>query len=351
MLASVHAESAFKKVAPMKFDSLQAKRRLRDFGKSLYDYDGAGAHSAIRDLFAANALIQLAFPFETIGGPDALFETAYRPLAAAIPDLERRDLIVIAGTATNGGFWAGCCGHYMGTFSAPWLDIPPTGQLAAMRYHEFFRWEEGKVVELQALWDIPEIMMQARCWPMPPSLGQEGMAPGPATQDGLRRAIPDETTTAASLKLVGDMCAGLGRFAEGGVKAMELDKFWHPAMNWYGPAGIGSSRGISGFRKFHQIPFLKGMPDREGDPLKGHFFADGDYVGFTGWPGMQATISGDGWMGIAPSNQRITMRSLDFWRCDNGLIRENWVLVDLLSVYDQIGIDVFARMREYCRPN
>jgi len=334
----------------MKFDSLRAKQRLRDFGKSLYDYDGAGCRSAIRDLFAADALIQLAFPFETIGGPDALFETAYRPLAAAIPDLERRDLIVIAGTATNGGFWAGCCGHYMGTFSAPWLDIPPTGQLVAMRYHEFFRWEGDKVVELQALWDIPEVMMQARCWPMPPSLGREVMVPGPATQDGLHRGVPDETATAASLKLVGDMCAGLGRFAEGGVEAMELDKFWHPAMNWYGPAGIGSSRGISGFRKFHQIPFLKGMPDREGDPLKGHFFADGDYVGVTGWPGMRATISGDGWMGIAPSNQRITMRSLDFWRCENGLIRENWVLVDLLSVYDQIGVDVFARMREYCRP-
>jgi len=41
------------------------------------------------------------------------------------------------------------------------------------------------------------------------------------------------------------------------------------------------------------------------------------------------------------------MRSLDFWRCENGLIRENWVLVDILDVYRQIGLDVFARMREY----
>jgi hypothetical protein len=29
------------------------------------------------------------------------------------------------------------------------------------------------------------------------------------------------------------------------------------------------------------------------------------------------------------------------------LIRENWVLVDLLHVYHQIGVDVFARMREF----
>ncbi|MFW2367625.1 MAG: ester cyclase, partial [Desulforhopalus sp.] len=65
------------------------------------------------------------------------------------------------------------------------------------------------------------------------------------------------------------------------------------------------------------------------------------------WPGMRAKISGNGWMGIAPGNQEITMRSLDFWRCENGKIRENWVLVDILDVYNQIGVDVFSRMREY----
>lgn len=41
------------------------------------------------------------------------------------------------------------------------------------------------------------------------------------------------------------------------------------------------------------------------------------------------------------------MRSLDFWRLENGLIRENWVMVDLLDMYDQIGTDVLARMREF----
>ena len=44
---------------------------------------------------------------------------------------------------------------------------------------------------------------------------------------------------------------------------------------------------------------------------------------------------------------KIEMRSLDFWRVEDRLIRENWVMVDLLQVYDQIGVDVFARMREF----
>ena len=60
-----------------------------------------------------------------------------------------------AGPDDGGAEWVGCGGHYMGTLAAPWLDIPPTGHLAHMRFHEFYRFEEGRVVEIQALWDIP----------------------------------------------------------------------------------------------------------------------------------------------------------------------------------------------------
>jgi len=52
-------------------------------------------------------------------------------------------------------------------------------------------------------------------------------------------------------------------------------------------------------------------------------------------------------MGIAPTGKIINLKSLDFWRLENGLIRENWVLVDLLDLYDQINVDVFSRIREF----
>ena len=78
-----------------------------------------------------------------------------------------------------------------------------------------------------------------------------------------------------------------------------------------------------------------------------HFFGDENYAAVTGWPNMILNITDDGWMGIAPSGKRISLRSLDFWRIENGLIRENWVLVDLLDAYDQLGVDVFARLREF----
>ena len=74
---------------------------------------------------------------------------------------------------------------------------------------------------------------------------------------------------------------------------------------------------------------------------------DRDYAAVTGWPNMKQTISADGWLGIAPAGQKITLRSLDFWRMEGGLIRENWVLVDLLDIYAQLGVDVLARMRAF----
>ena len=323
------------------------KRLVAQLTSALYDYSPDNVCKTLNSLFSEDALIQLSFPFESLRGPDALFKNAYCGLYNAIPDLERRDHIVIAGPTNHADNWVGCCGYYTGSFEKPWLDIPPTGHQVAMRFHEFFRIENDKIVEMQAIWDIPEVMLQANAWPMAPSLGREWQVPSPALQNGIVQGPWDQAHSASSQQLVSDMCDALGNFAEGGVEAMELEKYWHPRCSWYGPAGIGTGRGIAGFRNWHQIPFLNGLPDRVGDAAAGHLFSDGDFVGFTAWPGMHMSVGGDGWLGIAPSGQQITMRSLDFWRCENGLIRENWVLVDLLHVYHQLNVDVFARLREF----
>lgn len=323
------------------------KRHLEPWRKAQYDFDDGALRGIADTLFEMAAVIHLAHPFETLKGPMALLDEALFPLLRAMPDLERRDTIVMAGRSPLEVDWVGCCGYFTGTFEAPFLDIPPTGHQAALRFHEFYRFENSRVVEFQGLWDIPELMMQADAWPMAPSLGREWNVPAPATQDGLNHGPHDEEKSQHSWQLVSNMLAGLGNFSTGGVEAMQLEKFWHPNFSWYGPAGIGTARGISGFRNWHQIPFLNAMPDRVGTLGEGNLFGDGEYVGFTAWPGMNMTLDGDGFLGIPPVNRKITMRSLDFWRCENGLIRENWVLVDLLHVYRQIGVDVLARMREF----
>lgn len=324
-----------------------AKQVVAPLRAALYDFEPEAAKAALDAAFAPDARVSLSWPFEDLEGPRGLFDGPLAALHHAIPDLERRDAIVMAGRTQTGETWVGCCGCYAGGFTRPFLEIPPTGHFATMRFHEFYRVAEGRVFEFQGLWDIPELMFQAGAWPMAPALGRSWYSPGPVTSDGLAIVNRNESHADESLRLVSDMLAGLARFAGGGVEAMRLSDYWHPRCSWYGPFGIGTCRGIEGFRNWHQIPFLNALPDRVGTDANGGLFADGDYVAVTGWPNMEATITGDGWMGIAPAGQKITMRSLDFWRCENGLIRENWVLVDLLSVWSQIGVDVLARMREF----
>jgi predicted ester cyclase len=315
---------------------------------ALRDFDEASVRSTLNALLAPDAVIHMCHPFGDLKA-DAFYDTCFAPLVKAMPDVERRDTISVSGQTPEGDDWVGCCGSYIGTFAAPFLDIPPTGHLAHMRFHEFYRMVDGKVTEVQAIWDIPELMMQANAWPMAPSLGREWHTPGPITQDGLVDTTDAVERSTQSRTHISDMLTALIRHPKEPVAAMELEWFWHPKMTWYGPAGIGTARGISGFRNWHQIPFLNAMPDRGQfpDETTFHFFAEGDYAAVTGWPDMVQTVSGSGWMGIAPNGQKISMRSLDFWRLDGDKIRENWVMVDLLDVYSQMGVDVFARLREF----
>ncbi|MBC6437632.1 MAG: ester cyclase [Rhodobacteraceae bacterium] len=317
---------------------------------AMVDFDADIVRNALTALVAGDAPVHMPCPFGSLAGPDALYEICYAPLFKAMPDLERRDWIVLGGETEHGGHWIGCGGHYLGTFVAPWLDIPPTGHLTHMRFHEFYRFKGGRIVEIQTLWDIPEVMMQAGAWPMAPSLGLEFCIPGPATLDGIVPGPHDAGQAQASRDHIIAMLTHMRRHpGQGGPEAMEMPRFWHPRMNWYGPAGIGTGRGIAGFRNWHQIPFLGAMPDRGqyADEVTCHFFGDGPYAAVTGWPNMIQTVTDDGWLGVAPAGQRITMCSLDFWRIEDGLIRENWVMVDLLDVWRQLGVDVFARLREF----
>lgn len=322
------------------------KSRLKPYQDALYHSNLSLAKQRLSELSLPDTQVHLSHPFNTLDCIQSFFEQSLDPLFLAIPDLERRDTIVMAGESLGGRCWVGCCGYYTGVFTKPFLRIPPTGHQVSLRFHEFYCFEGDQLTQIQALWDIPELMMQASVWPMAKTLGREWHVPGPATQDGLHISSSCSETSVNSKKLVADMLTALGQYAKGGVDAMQLERYWHPSFSWYGPSGIGTARGVDGFRQCHQIPFLNALPDRVAAMDKGDLFAEGEYVAFTAWPGMYATVSGDGWLGIAPSGQKISLRSLDFWRCEQGLIRENWVLVDLLHVFDQVGVDVLSRMVE-----
>ncbi|SEW32010.1 SnoaL-like polyketide cyclase [Cognatiyoonia koreensis] len=325
----------------------ELKALLAPYRAATATFEKTEVAAALRDVFSSGAVINMCHPFGELGGPTVFFDDCLGPLHDAMSDLERRDMIVLAGKTPEGQDWVGMMGNYMGTFAAPFLGIPPTGHLAHMRYHEFFQIADGKVVHMQAIWDIPELMMQARAWPMAPQLGAFLCTPGPMTGDGLTVSGDGQATHDHVIAMLTDLC----KYPENpDPHCMNLEEYWHPCFNWYGPAGIGTGRGISGFRNWHQIPFLNAMPDRRLDGtggLSSHWFGEGAYVCETGWPNMRLTLTDDGWMGIAPAGREVLLRSLDFWRMEGGKIRENWVLVDLLDLYRQLGVDVLRRMGEF----
>lgn len=69
------------------------------------------------------------------------------------------------------------------------------------------------------------------------------------------------------------------------------------------------------------------------------------------WPAISrettigAVHAGGGFLGLPPTGRFVTMRVMDFYLHHEGLIRENWVPIDLVDLLRQMGVDVFGRLR------
>jgi len=51
---------------------------------------------------------------------------------------------------------------------------------------------------------------------------------------------------------------------------------------------------------------------------------------------MEGTHQGD-WMGISPTGKRLQIRMITIHRIANGKIAEDWVLVESLGLFQQLG--------------
>ncbi len=299
--------------------------------------------AAFSNLYDANVAWHGPHPINAIIGADSVVAKFWQPFLHAMPDMERRDDIFIASHFKNGN-WVGATGYYTGTFVNDWLGIRATGGVLNVRYGEFSRLENGKVCEVYIILDILDVLRQAGQLPQGLSkpLGVVEHVPGPGSPDGITLTEVDPLESMQSLRLVEAMIAGLMSYDQKTLDSMGMERFWHPQMMWYGPAGIGSSRRLKGFQDVHQIAFLRAFPDRVGGDHKARL-GDGAYVGSTGWPSVRATHLGP-WMGRPATGKRIGMRVMDFWRREGNLLRENWVFIDQLDLLLQMDFDVMANM-------
>ncbi len=302
--------------------------------------DGAGDLTST--LYAPDAVVHCSAPVNSVAGRAAILSELWHPILTALPDAERRTDILLSGTF-NEGAWFASTGFIIGHFTKPLWGIQPTGRPVWLRYGWFDRFEGDQVVESYVIFDVARLMIECGQWPLAPQLGQ-GWCPAPATQDGIMLGNADPAQSDKSLKLVEAMIAGLMRYDRRSLSSMGMIDFWTPQFHWYGPGGIGSARGHADYERAHQRPFLAAFPDRVGGNHKCRI-GDGDYVASTGWPSINATHSGGGWLGLPATDKRITQRIMDFWRRDGDLLAENWVFIDMIDLLDQIGVDVFERMR------
>ena len=317
----------------------------------------------IAALYAPQAQWRGAHPINEVTGTEAI-AAVWLDLLDAFPDLERRDVIVTGGSY-EGRDYVATVGHYCGTMRRDWLGIPATGAPVFIRYGEVHQILDGRIVQSNCLWDVLDVIRQAGFWPLAPSLGVEGMWPSPFTGDGRVFRETDPAESAASLAQTLAMHATLGAYDDqsgagrDGLLAMPQRDHWHPKMMWYGPSGIGTTRGLQGFVDYHQLPFRRAFPKRTGGgqwdqiaDLKarhggGHYIriGDGAYSVTGGWPSVFALHVGPDFLGVPATGKPVTMRVMDFYLHHEGRIRENWVPLDILDLLLQMGVDVLARMQ------
>lgn len=319
-----------------------------------------GLTDALEDLAAPDCHWRASHPMNECTGAAAI-ETIWKPLFAAFPDLERRDSIFLAGTY-QGKSLISAMGHYCGTMRGDWFGIPATGKTINLRYGEVWQiGPDGRAVQANLLWDVLDVMRQAGVWPLGTSRGVEGLWPAPLTVDGIRLAPSDPATSRDSLEQTLRMHKSLAEFDDRGnlsreaLISMPQRDHWHPKMMWYGPAGIGATRGLDGFVEGHQLPFRIAFHRPQGtfDEVMaerarqgaGHYIriGDGPYSVTGGWPSVYAMHMGDDFCGMPASGKPVFMRVMDFYLHHEGLIRENWVPIDLLHLFRQMGLDLLDK--------
>lgn len=299
-------------------------------------------------VFAADAQAEIAHPWGTAVGPEEI-GGFWADIRAAMPDVIWRAEMLLAGenhpdarvSTPRYSPLVGMWGHLQGTFERPLLGIPPTHGAVNLRLAQVHHLDEtGKILRSWILPDLLDLMEQAGVFPLPPMLGARGTWLGPKGAHGVRLEDTDADSGATSLARVLDMHAALHAFDGVDISSMPMHH-WADGFMYYAAAGIGTCRGLKGFRAHHQIPFLRAFPDRKG---AGHFvrIGDGNYA-LTG--GNVAVTHLGEYLGMAPTGRALTVKVMDFYHFDrDGKIVENWLPFDILGLADQMGVDLLARV-------
>ncbi len=283
-------------------------------------------------------------PFHEQHGAQAVADAFWSPFLTAMSRVQRRQDIFIAGRNEIDGFqsvWVISMGHLMGLLDAPFLGIRPNRRIAMLRYAEFNKVVDGKIVETALFCDLLHLMRQADQYPLPPQTGMHLVQPGPATHDGLLFDDAAPAEGEQTLALVNLMIGDINAHQRFDSPQQELAQSWHDDFIWWGPEGIGATYTIDRYIAQHQRPFRTQIKDRI---YNGHIcrLAEGNFGGFFGWANLTVTNAG-GYMGL-PAGTPADMRVVDMYRRDGDKLAENWIFIDILHFLNMQGLDVLGRL-------
>lgn len=278
-------------------------------------------------------------PIDRVDGRHQLVDGVYGPLASALTAGRRRPYLFLGGVWDD-EVWVAFTGTIDGSLNRSWLGIPPTGRPISVRFGEFHRVVDGRIVEVRCLFDVLAVASQAG-FDLLPAVRRPGPPPGPAAGNGLSIDRQSPAETAATLGLVNDMLDGCNRLVDDDLASMGMDRFWHEDMAWYGPWGVGTACGFDEFQTEAQGPSVASFPNRRGGFHRARI-ADGVTAAFTGWPSLRGTFDGAPFRGLQPTKGPIGQNIMDFYVRRGPKLAENWVLIDLIDFARQCGVDLLS---------
>ena len=303
-------------------------------------------HYEIANKYLADEYLWRGFhPFNEINSSHEVMTSFWITFKKAISRMQRRMDIFMAGynSLEAGGTWVVSMGHLMGLFDNDWLGITSTGKMAFLRYCEFNRIEENKIVETAMYFDIPHLMKQVGMTPFKVQTAAHLIQPGPLNHDGLLFSQQSAEETRKTLEAINYMVGDIKNWTGGREEPLEdeLARSWNDDMIWWGPEGIGATYTIERYAKQHSGPFREGFDKRV---FNGHIcrMSEGCFGGFFGWPNLTLRPTG-GFMGMPEFEKSADMRVIDIYRRDGEKLTENWIFIDLLHFWNQLGVDFLAR--------
>lgn len=337
MRADIKAEQAEKRQA-------RNKKLVYELWRSV-DAGWGSALPALKAAYASAVEYYGFYPLKRLSCAESLIASLWRPLLQAFPDLTRRPTVLLANSF-QGRDWVASTGEFIGSFVEDWLGIPASGASVRFRYGEFCQLRDGKIAEVRLLIDLPDLIRQADRPILPPSSGRDIWIPGPLAGDGISLAAGDAQQSAKTLALVEEMIfGGLNCYDQKDQDSQGLTRFWSENMAWHGPVGIGTTYGLDAFKRDAQGPIVSAFPDRKGVGHQARI-AESLYAASTGWPSLVGTHLGE-FMGWPPTGETVGWNIMDFWRRDGDLLRENWVLIDLIDAALQSGVELYAPLRSH----